>query len=45
MRIVETYSHLNGEEYLLVHRPGIYDEIKKGNRRGPSSITHNENKP
>jgi len=29
MRIVETYSHLNGEEYLLVHRPGIYGEIKK----------------
>ena len=28
MRIVETYSHLNGEEYLQVHQPAIYDEIK-----------------
>lgn len=29
MRIVETYSHLNGEEYLLVHRPKIYEEIRE----------------
>lgn len=29
MRIVETYSHLNGEEYLLVHRPEIYSEIRE----------------
>jgi hypothetical protein len=29
MRIVETYSHLNGEEYLLVQRPAIYKEIKE----------------
>jgi hypothetical protein len=29
MKIVETYSHLNGEEYLLVQRPQIYNEIKK----------------
>jgi hypothetical protein len=28
MRIVETYSHLNGEEYLLVQRARIYQEIK-----------------
>src|SRR6266404_4936410 len=28
MRIVETYSHLNGEEYLIACRPAIYDEIK-----------------
>jgi hypothetical protein len=28
MRIVETYSHLNGEEYLLVKRPSIFQEIK-----------------
>lgn len=28
MRIIETYSHLNGEEYLLVQRPTIYNEIK-----------------
>ncbi|NUO78826.1 restriction endonuclease [candidate division KSB1 bacterium] len=29
MKIVETYSHLNGEEYLLVHHAEIYDEIKQ----------------
>jgi len=28
MKIVETYSHLNGEEYLLVHRRQLYNEIK-----------------
>lgn len=28
MRIVETYSHLNGEEYLQVHQPAIYEELK-----------------
>lgn len=28
MRIVETYSHLNGLEYLLVHKPALWQEIK-----------------
>lgn len=28
MRIVESYSHLNGEEYLIVHHPTTYQEIK-----------------
>lgn len=28
MRIVETHSHLNGLEYLLVHKPQLWDEIK-----------------
>lgn len=28
MRIVEKYSHLNGEEYLIVHNSKIYEEIK-----------------
>ena len=27
MRIVERYSHLNGEEYLLVHRPSLWQEV------------------
>lgn len=27
MKIVEKYSHLNGEEYLLVHHKPIYKEI------------------
>jgi len=28
MKIHKTYSHLNGEEYLLVHKQNLYDEIK-----------------
>lgn len=28
VRIHKTYSHLNGEEYLLVHKPGLYSEIR-----------------
>ena len=28
MRILDTYSHLNGEEYLLVHHKKLYEEIK-----------------
>src|SRR5437667_12469444 len=28
MRIVESYSHLNGEEYLMARRPKLYEEIK-----------------
>ena len=29
MKIVETYSHLNGEEYLIVQKPSVYREIKE----------------
>lgn len=29
MKIVETYSHLNGLEYLLVHRPDLWEEVKQ----------------
>lgn len=28
MKIVQTYSHLNGLEYLLVHRPALWQEIQ-----------------
>lgn len=28
MRIAETYSHLNGLEYLLVHKPQIWKQIQ-----------------
>ena len=28
MKIVEIYSHLNGLEYLLVHKPELWEEIK-----------------
>ncbi len=27
MRIVEKYSHLNGEEFLLVHKPKLWQEV------------------
>ena len=27
MRVVERYSHLNGEEYLLVHKPALWKEV------------------
>lgn len=29
MKIAQKYSHLNGEEYLIVHHNNLYDEIKK----------------
>jgi hypothetical protein len=29
MKIVETYSHLNGLEYLLVHHPDLWEEVKQ----------------
>ncbi len=29
MKIVETYSHLNGLEFLIVHKPKLWKEIKK----------------
>ena len=28
MKIANKYSHLNGEEYLIVHHKSLYDEIK-----------------
>ncbi len=28
MKLAQKYSHLNGEEYLIVHHPEIYKEIK-----------------
>src|ERR1700733_12125671 len=28
MRIVQSYSHMNGLEYLLVHKPRLWEEIK-----------------
>lgn len=29
MKIAQKYSHLNGEEYLIVHHNNLYNEIKK----------------
>lgn len=28
MKIAQKYSHLNGEEYLIVHHDNLYREIK-----------------
>ena len=28
MRIVEIYSHLNGQEHILVHKPDLWQEIE-----------------
>lgn len=28
MRIAASYSHLNGEEYLMVHRPHLIEEVR-----------------
>ena len=28
MKITETYSHLNGLEFLLVHKPALWQEIQ-----------------
>ena len=27
MKIAQKYSHLNGEEYLIVHHKNLYDEL------------------
>lgn len=29
MKIAQKYSHLNGEEYLMVHHKDVYNELKK----------------
>lgn len=29
MKIVETYSHLNGLEFILVHKPKLWEEIQE----------------
>lgn len=29
MKIIQTYSHLNGLEYLLVHRKGLWKEVQE----------------
>jgi len=29
MKIADKYSHLNGEEYLIVHHSDLYKEIKE----------------
>ena len=28
MKIKETYSHLNGLEYLIVHKPKLWEELR-----------------
>ena len=29
MRIGATYSHLNGLEFLIVHRPALWEEVQE----------------
>lgn len=29
MKIAETYSHLNGLEFLIVHKPKLWKEIQQ----------------
>ena len=29
MKIIQTYSHLNGLEYLLVHKKSLWNEVKR----------------
>jgi hypothetical protein len=29
MKIIQTYSHLNGLEYLLVHKKGLWNEVQR----------------
>ncbi len=29
MKIIETYSHLNGLEFLIVHKPKLWEQIQK----------------
>ena len=29
MRLVSKYSHLNGEEYLLIHKPNLWKEVQE----------------
>lgn len=29
MRIASKYSHMNGEEYLLVHKPKLWEEVQE----------------
>ena len=41
MKIAQKYSHLNGEEYLIVHHNDLYNEIIKKNNDGNTSIVIN----
>jgi restriction endonuclease BglII len=38
MRIIETYSHLNGLEFLLVHKKSLWKEIQDVIKRADASI-------
>lgn len=38
MKIVETYSHLNGLEYLLVHHPKLWNELQAVVKKVDSEI-------
>jgi Restriction endonuclease BglII len=38
MRIVQHYSHLNGLEFLLVHKPGLWKEIQSVIKKADAAL-------
>jgi len=41
MRVVDSHSHLNGREHLLVHGPDMWSEIE----RALCAVAHNQSSP
>ena len=42
MKIAQVYSHLNGLEFLLVHRPVLWDEVKAAVQNVDASLAFNK---
>ena len=42
MKIAQVYSHLNGLEFLLVHRPELWNEVKAVIQNVNASLTFNK---
>ncbi len=42
MKIAQVYSHLNGLEFLLVHRPELWNEVKAVIQNVDASLTFNK---
>ncbi len=45
MKIVKTYSHLNGLEYLLVHKKALWAEVERVIDDIDAAKWHDENQP
>ncbi len=39
MKVAEIYSHLNGLEFLLVHKPALWDELQASMPSPPTAPT------